>query len=84
MVAVTAGAAPRNGMWAMSTPAIALNSSSASSVAVPPDAWLSLPGLALASAISSRMVFAATFSCTSTTSGIEVISATGSKSRCEW
>ena len=84
MVPVIAGAAPRNGMLAMSTPAMALNSSNASKVAVPPVAWLSLPGLALACAISSLIDFAGTASCTSTTSGIEVISATGSKSRCEW
>jgi hypothetical protein len=35
---VTAGAPPRNGMLVMSTPAMALNNSSASKVAVPPDA----------------------------------------------
>ena len=66
MVPVIAGAAPRNGMLAMSTPAMALNSSSASKVAVPPEAWLSLPGLALACAISSPTVFTGTPSCTST------------------
>ena len=71
-------------MLAMSTPAMALNSSRASSVAVPPEAWLSLPGLALAWAISSPIDFAGTDSCTSTTSGIAVSKATGSKSRCEW
>ncbi len=84
MVPVIAGAAPRNGMLAMSTPAMALNSSSASKVAVPPEAWLSLPGLALAWAISSPTVFTGRPSCTSSTSGIAVSSATGSKSRCEW
>ena len=84
IVPVIAGAAPRNGMLVMSTPAMALNSSSASKVAVPPEAWLSLPGLALACAISSRTVFTGRPSCTSSTSGIAVISATGSKSRCEW
>src|SRR5712691_12385679 len=60
MVPVTAGAAPRNGMLAMSTPAMALNNSSASKVAVPPVAWLSLPGLALACAINSLIDFAGT------------------------
>jgi hypothetical protein len=63
MTPVTAGAPPRNGMLVMSTPAMALNNSSDSRVAVPPEAWLSLPGLALASATSSCTDFAGTPSC---------------------
>ena len=47
-------------------PAIALNSSSASSVAEPPEAWVSLPGSFLASAISSAIEFAGTVTLTIT------------------
>ena len=52
-VASTAGAVPRYGIWAKSTPAMALNNSISVCMEVPvPPAELILPGLALASAMS--------------------------------
>ena len=59
----------------MSTPAIILNSSPARWAVV--DAMLSLPGLALAYAMNSGTVFAATDGWTTITSGTRMMPATG-------
>src|SRR5689334_11613734 len=55
ITSISAGPAPRNGTWTMSTPAISLNSTGPRCMKVPtPDeAYLSSPGLALARATSS-------------------------------
>src|SRR4029077_1996249 len=60
IAAVTAGAPPRYGMLRISASVMALNNSSARSVADPPVACVSWPGSFLASAISSGIELAGT------------------------
>ena len=52
-----------------------------STVPTPVDAYLSFPGLALASSISSRTLLACTLLLVTSTSGSLVIMLTGAKSR---
>ncbi len=66
----------------MSMPAIALNSSNASNVAEPPEAWVSLPGSFLARPISSAIEFAGTETLTITASGMVTTRPSGMKSFC--
>ena len=79
---VIAGPVPLYGMCVMWMPAAWLNTSKAMCCGVPLPGvlWLSLPGLAFASAINSFRSFAATEGCTTSTIGTEAASATGAKS----
>ena len=72
------------GLLVMSTPAMALNKSSASKVAVPRECVIQLARIGLGERDQLPDRFRRHASFTSTTSGIEVNSATGSESRCEW
>ena len=78
---ISAGPAPRNGMCRISTSAVILNSSPARcrNVPTPDEAYCRSPGLALASATSSLMLFAGRPGLTVTTFGAATSMATGAK-----
>ena len=80
--AVVAGAPPLYGTWTTFTPAMTLNISPAMWKPLPllAEAKLSLPGCALASAISSSTFFAGTAGFTTSTNGPVASMLTGSKS----
>ena len=77
-----AGAPPLYGTWRRSTPARALKSSPerCATPPAPEDAKLSVPGFALASAISSCTFFAGTAALATSTTGMSATMLTGARS----
>ena len=86
MTSVSAGALPLYGTWFILTPAMELKSSAERCVdwPLPEEAKLSVPGFALASAISSATFFAGRAGLTTITSGPLVSCETGTKSLSSW